>query len=70
MKIIIVDDEPLARSRLLAMITELGAGEVVGEADNGTDALRLVEQVVDTTLKSHERHYKSSVDISTCRLES
>jgi len=45
MKIIIVDDEPLARSRLLAMITELDAGEVVGEADNGGDALRLVEQV-------------------------
>lgn len=45
MKIIIVDDEPLARSRLLAMITELDAGEVVGEADNGADALRLVEQV-------------------------
>ena len=30
MKIIIVDDEPLARSRLLAMITELDAGEVIG----------------------------------------
>jgi len=45
MKIIIVDDEPLARSRLLAMITELDAGEVVGEADNGADALRLMEQV-------------------------
>lgn len=44
MKIIIVDDEPLARSRLLAMVTELDAGEVVGEADNGADALRLVEQ--------------------------
>jgi two-component system response regulator AlgR len=45
MKIIIVDDEPLARSRLLAMITELDAGDVIGEADNGADALRLVEQV-------------------------
>lgn len=45
MKIIIVDDEPLARSRLLAMVTELDAGEVVGEADNGADALRLMEQV-------------------------
>jgi len=44
MRIIIVDDEPLARSRLLAMITELDAGEVIGEADNGADALRLVEQ--------------------------
>jgi two-component system response regulator AlgR len=44
MKIIIVDDEPLARSRLLAMITELDAGDVIGEADNGADALRLVEQ--------------------------
>jgi two-component system response regulator AlgR len=44
MKIVIVDDEPLARSRLLAMITELDAGDVIGEADNGADALRLVEQ--------------------------
>jgi two-component system response regulator AlgR len=44
MKIIIVDDEPLARSRLLAMVTELDAGDVVGEADNGADALRLMEQ--------------------------
>ena len=47
MKIVIIDDEPLARSRLLAMVTELDAGEVVGEADNGADALRLVEQAGD-----------------------
>ena len=44
MKLIIVDDEPLARSRLRAMITELDAAEVVAEAGNGSEALRLVEE--------------------------
>ena len=44
MKILIVDDEPLARSRLKALVGELGAGEIAGEAGNGTDALRAVEE--------------------------
>ena len=39
MKILVVDDEPLARARLKALIAEIGAGEVVGEAGNGADAL-------------------------------
>lgn len=39
MKILIVDDEPLARSRLRALIDDLGVGEVVGEAGNGEEAL-------------------------------
>jgi two-component system response regulator AlgR len=38
-KILVVDDEPLARARLKALIAEIGAGEVVGEAGNGADAL-------------------------------
>ena len=43
MKIAIVDDEPLARARLRAQVEESGAGEVVGEAGNGVEALRIVE---------------------------
>jgi len=39
MKIIIVDDEPLARDRLRALINELNLGKVVAEASNGREAL-------------------------------
>jgi two-component system response regulator AlgR len=39
MKIIIADDEALARARLLALVGELGLGEVVAEASNGRDVL-------------------------------
>jgi len=40
MKILIVDDEPLARKRLERLLEEIGGCNVVGEAGNGTDALR------------------------------
>jgi len=41
MKILIVDDEPLARARLRSLMDEIGAPyEVVGEAENGDDALQ------------------------------
>jgi two-component system response regulator AlgR len=43
MKILIVDDEPLARRRLSSQIADLGAGEVVGEADDGIAALAKIE---------------------------
>ena len=39
MKILIVDDEALARERLRGLIAELGGHEVVGEAANGKQAL-------------------------------
>ena len=42
MKVLIVDDEPLARVRLAALIEESGIGQVVGEADNGVVALEQV----------------------------
>jgi two-component system response regulator AlgR len=42
MKIIIVDDERLARDRLRALVNETGVGEVVGEAGNGRDALGVI----------------------------
>jgi len=41
MKILIVDDETLARDRLKSLVTELGIGEVVGEASNGQEAVRI-----------------------------
>lgn len=43
MRILIVDDEPLARARLRRLISELPEYEVAGEADDGRKALALVE---------------------------
>ena len=40
MKVLVVDDEALARERLRALVLELPGTEVVGEAANGLDALR------------------------------
>ncbi len=39
MRTLIVDDEPLARERLRALLAECDGVEVVGEAGNGADAL-------------------------------
>lgn len=39
MKILIADDEQLARERLRGLVDELSLGEVVGEADNGRAVL-------------------------------
>ena len=41
MKILIVDDEPLARDRLRRLVEEIGMGEVIGEAANGQEAIDL-----------------------------
>ena len=45
MRILVVDDEPLARARLKQLVEELAVGEVVGEAADGTQALHLVQTV-------------------------
>lgn len=42
MKILIADDEPLARDRLQALVDELGMGEIVAEAGNGKEVLSAV----------------------------
>jgi len=42
MKILIADDEYLARARLRGLIDELGIGEVIAEACNGEETLAMV----------------------------
>ena len=41
MKILLVDDEPLARQRLAALVRELGGHDIVAEAANGREAVEL-----------------------------
>lgn len=45
MRAVVVDDERLARERLLGFLRRIGDVEVVGEADNGIDAVRIVDEV-------------------------
>jgi len=42
-RIVIIDDEPLARARLRAQVEDGGLGEVVAEGGNGREALDLVQ---------------------------
>lgn len=43
MKLLIVDDEPLARQRLAALVAEVGGHVVAGEAANGREAVEQAE---------------------------
>lgn len=45
MKVLVVDDEPLARRRLIRLLGEISGTEVVGEAANGEEALRRIQEV-------------------------
>ncbi|MGE0387625.1 MAG: LytR/AlgR family response regulator transcription factor [Gammaproteobacteria bacterium] len=42
LRVLIVDDEPLARERLVALLRECGAGAAVHEAGNGLEAIEAV----------------------------
>ena len=44
LKILIVDDESLARDRLRSIIEELDAGQIIGEANNGQQALEVIQK--------------------------
>lgn len=44
MRVLIVDDEPLARERLKALLSDSGVDEVCGEAGSGEAALRLAAE--------------------------
>ena len=45
MNILIVDDEPLARQRLIGLVQELSGFEACANASNGKDALRLAQEL-------------------------
>lgn len=45
MRILVVDDEALARERVLRILNEQTEHEVVGEADNGQDALHKIDEL-------------------------
>ena len=45
MKALIVDDEPLARERMAALLADIEGIEIVGEAGNGRDALEAIGQL-------------------------
>lgn len=44
MRVVIVDDEPLARQRLAAILEEFPGYELVGQAGDGDTALRVIEE--------------------------
>lgn len=44
MNVLIVDDEPLARERLVRMLNTQGDMRVVGQAGNGQEAIRLAQE--------------------------
>jgi two-component system response regulator AlgR len=66
MKLLIVDDEQLARERLRALVAELDAGhEVVGEAADGDSVLRLVEDLQpDIVLLDIHMPGKNGIDVA------
>ena len=42
MRIVIADDEPLARQRLKRLLSEIPGAEIIGEASNGDEVLELI----------------------------
>jgi two-component system response regulator AlgR len=45
LNIILIDDEPLARSRLKRLLEEVGHCEIIGEGGSGEDAIRLAGEL-------------------------
>src|ERR1700755_2656046 len=45
LRVLIVDDEPLARPRLRHLLAEIPGTEVVGECDDGTNAARAINEL-------------------------
>lgn len=45
MRVLIVDDEPLARSRLSRLLAQIAGYQLVGEAENGQQALQLCKEL-------------------------
>ena len=49
---IVIDDEPLARDRLLKLLRAEPDIEVIGEAKNGREAVELISQLKPADRKS------------------
>jgi DNA-binding LytR/AlgR family response regulator len=49
-KILVVDDEPIARARILRVLSRMNDVEVAGEAKNGVEALELVRRLAPDIL--------------------
>ena len=45
MRAVVVDDEPIARRRLIRMLEAVGEVEIVGEADNGLEARETIDRL-------------------------
>lgn len=45
LKVLVVDDEPLARERLCELLEDLGGAEATGQAGNGREAIAQVEKL-------------------------
>ncbi|UCV27988.1 LytR/AlgR family response regulator transcription factor [Ferribacterium limneticum] len=69
LKLLIVDDEPLARDRLRALLSDLAVqlpSEVVGEAANGLLALEILrEQTVDVVLADIRMPGMDGIELAT-----
>ena len=44
LRAVVVDDEQLAREELCFLLEQLGGVEIVGQAGNGIEALRVIEE--------------------------
>ena len=44
LRVLVVDDEPLARSRILELLTEERDVEVVGQCRNGIEAVKSIQE--------------------------
>lgn len=44
LRVVVVDDEQLAREELMFLLSQVGGIEVIGQAGNGLEALRVIEE--------------------------
>jgi len=64
-RLLIVDDEPLARQRLRDLVGDVGGYEVVGDAANGVEALTLLQKMtVDIVLLDIRMPVMDGIELS------
>lgn len=64
MKVFVVEDSPIVRDRLIAMLLDMQSVEVVGQADNRIDAVRgIVEQRPDIVVLDIKLRDGTGIDV-------